>query len=195
MINDHYHLEIRWYTGNDQWSMINDQWSCHPGVALSLSLYFHPHHGHHPDPHHRLHPDPDHRQPAGVHISSWPRSCIGFPQPSLFSLPSVGAARPGIDRGCHRHLDSDDLIIKMMMSMMMIILMMMMIFMMMMIPPADRPRVPPGIGRCSFKAPKGEVCIGLCVEFWIFLGGGCWCFWSWSWWGGGWGGILLWIIN
>ena len=73
----------------------------------------------------------------------------------------MGAARPGIDRGCHRHLDGDDLITKMMMmmtmmmSMMMIILMMMMIFMMMMIPPADRPRVPPGIGRCSFKAPKG----------------------------------------
>ena len=26
-------------------------------------------------------------------------------------------------------------------------------------PPADRPRVPPGIGRCSFEAPAGVFCI------------------------------------
>ena len=90
---------------------------------------------------------------------SWSSSTCGSPHqfltPVLHRLPSAKPLQPPFSGccqtwycGCHRHLDGDDLITKMMMVMMMMMSMMM-------IPPADRPRVPPGIGRCSFKAPKG----------------------------------------
>ena len=46
------------------------------------------------------------------------------------------------------------MIMMLMMAMMKVMVMVMMMMVMMMITPADRPRVPSGIGRCSFKAPR-----------------------------------------
>ena len=48
------------------------------------------------------------------------------------------------------------MIMMLMMAMMKVMVMVMMMMVMMMITPADRPRVPSGIGRCSFKAPRKE---------------------------------------
>ena len=50
------------------------------------------------------------------------------------------------------------MMVMLMVVMIVMMMMRMMMMMMMMITPADRPRVPSGIGRCSFKAPRGRIC-------------------------------------